>query len=178
MWGAMARKWTVATVARTCLEGPGLFAPAALDVTARRSAPSPGPPRLEKAPVAVHPLPQGGEGGKFKLPQGRMGGWGFSPLNRHQATVDHIKASHTVFGLIRCQENRHSCEVAGCSQTAARRHRNQLLPTVLVGQCNRVHRCIDCAGHDGIHADVITRVIGGHGASEDDDPPPCWRYRQ
>jgi|GEM_PF-1147864 hypothetical protein len=28
--------------------------------------PSPVPPRLEKAPVAVHPLPQGGEGSKFK----------------------------------------------------------------------------------------------------------------
>ena len=27
--------------------------------------PSPGPPRLMRAPVAVHPLPQGGEGGKL-----------------------------------------------------------------------------------------------------------------
>jgi hypothetical protein len=27
----------------------------------------PGPPRLEKAPVAVHPLPQGGEGCEFEL---------------------------------------------------------------------------------------------------------------
>ena len=32
-----------------------------------RVTPSPGPPRLEKAPVAVHPCPQGGEGSKFKL---------------------------------------------------------------------------------------------------------------
>jgi hypothetical protein len=30
-------------------------------------APSPGPPRLEKAPAAVHPLPQGGEGGHVVL---------------------------------------------------------------------------------------------------------------
>jgi hypothetical protein len=29
----------------------------------RRATPSPGPPRLVKAPVAFHPLPQGGEGG-------------------------------------------------------------------------------------------------------------------
>jgi hypothetical protein len=28
---------------------------------------APRPPRLVKAPVAVHPLPQGGEGSKFKL---------------------------------------------------------------------------------------------------------------
>jgi len=31
------------------------------------ATPSPGPPRLKKTPVAVHPLPQGGEGNKFKL---------------------------------------------------------------------------------------------------------------
>ena len=30
----------------------------------RLVTPSPGPPRLKKTPAAVHPLPQGGEGGK------------------------------------------------------------------------------------------------------------------
>jgi hypothetical protein len=32
--------------------------------------PSPGPPRLLKTPVAVHPLPQGGEGRKLKSAPG------------------------------------------------------------------------------------------------------------
>jgi len=35
--------------------------------------PSPGPPRLEKAPVAVHPLPQGGEGSKINPPLAPLG---------------------------------------------------------------------------------------------------------
>ena len=33
-----------------------------------RTTPSPVPPRLEGTPVAVHPLPQGGEGVKSTLP--------------------------------------------------------------------------------------------------------------
>ena len=39
----MARKWTVASVARTCLEGPRLFAPAALDVPPGDVPPHPHP---------------------------------------------------------------------------------------------------------------------------------------
>jgi ABC-type nickel/cobalt efflux system permease component RcnA len=47
-----------------------------------QATPSPGPPRLVKAPVAVHPLPQGGEGIKFQapLPQAREGNKSLSPF--------------------------------------------------------------------------------------------------
>jgi len=54
-----------AGVARTCLEGLRLLLPAALDVTARRSDPSPPalgaprPPRLVKTPAADHPFLRG-----------------------------------------------------------------------------------------------------------------------
>jgi hypothetical protein len=62
-----------ASMARTCLEGPRLLASAALDVTAKRSDPSPPalgaarPLRLAKALAAGHPLPQGERAGEFEI---------------------------------------------------------------------------------------------------------------
>ena len=44
--------------------------------------PSPVPPRLEKAPVAGQPLPQGSEGGKFKSPLCSRGGEQFHNSRR------------------------------------------------------------------------------------------------
>jgi hypothetical protein len=63
-WGAMARKWTVASVARACLEGSQLCVPASARCGRRSRAPSPPalgaprPLRLVKAPAA-DPLPRG-----------------------------------------------------------------------------------------------------------------------
>jgi hypothetical protein len=59
----MARKWTVASVAGTCLAGPRLFALASTRHPHRSKVPSPGPLRLVKAPAAVHPLPRGERAG-------------------------------------------------------------------------------------------------------------------
>jgi hypothetical protein len=62
-FGKSIRNLIRRTPSPACGPKPMLFTARRFPFGGRR----PGPPRLEKAPVAVHPLPQGGEGCEFEL---------------------------------------------------------------------------------------------------------------